>query len=120
MALFLVVTLSACDKNYTDINNEELKTMLLSKEDYQFIDVRTKDEFFESHIPGFTTYIDFYILEDDYSILDIYDLDKSKSVVIMCNSGNRSVSASEIFYEEGFTTVYNLKDGIQGWDGATE
>jgi len=120
MAIFLVSSLTACTKTYTDINNEELETMLASKDDYQFIDVRTSTEFYEEHIPGFYTVIDYYILEDDYSIIDLYDLDASKPLVIMCNSGNRSVSAAGIFYAEGFTEIYNLKDGIQGWDGETE
>ena len=122
MILFSVLTLSACSKeqNFTNISNEELETMLLNKDEYQFIDVRTKTEYYEEHIPGFNTYIDYYILEDDYSIIDIYNLDKTKPVVIMCNSGNRSVDASNIFYEEGFTEVYNLEFGSQGWTGETE
>ena len=122
MILFSVLTLSACSKeqNFTNISNEELETMLLNKDEYQFIDVRTKTEYYEEHIPGFNTYIDYYILEDDYSIIDIYNLDKTKPVVIMCNSVNRSVDASNIFYEEGFTEVYNLEFGIQGWTGETE
>lgn len=120
MALFLVFTLSACEKNYTDIDNQQLRTFLENPDDYQFIDVRTSSEYYDSHVPGFNILIDYYILEDDYSILENFDLDKTKPVVIMCNSGNRSVSAANIFYNEGFTEVYNLKDGIQGWDGETE
>ena len=114
-----VLTLSACgEKGYTDINNAELQAMLHDHPEYQFVDVRTSTEYYEEHVVGFTILIDYYKLEDDYSLLD--NLDKDVPVVIMCNSGNRSVSASEIFVKEGFTTVYNLKDGIQGWDGETE
>lgn len=120
VTIFLVSTLTACSSNYTDISNEELVTMLASKDDYQFVDVRTTKEFYAEHIPGFNTIVDYYILEDDYSIIDIYDLDKTKPLVIMCNSGNRSASAAKIFYKEGFTEIYNLKNGIQGWDGETE
>lgn len=120
MAVFLVSTLTACTTNYTNISNEELTTMLESKDDYQFVDVRTTKEYYDEHIPGFYTVIDYYILDKDHSIIDLYDLDTSKPLVIMCNSGNRSVSAAEIFYQEGFTEIYNLKNGIQGWDGETE
>ena len=35
----------------------------------------------------------------------------------MCNSGNRSADASAIFVDEGFIEVYNLTNGIEGWDG---
>lgn len=117
-ALIVVLSLSACGPGYTNIGNEELVEMLASDVDYYFIDVRTYEEFTTERIPGFTKNIDFYILEEDYSLLE--DLDTSRPVVIMCNSGNRSVSASNIFLKEGFTEVYNLEEGIQGWDGETE
>ncbi len=125
MVFFSVLTLSACqEKNFTDINNEELKEMLQNKDDYHFIDVRTKAEYYEEHVTGFNMYVDYYMFEDNITYLEDYlaivELDKTKPVVIMCNSGNRSIDASNIFYSQGFTTVYNLKNGIQGWDGETE
>jgi len=116
VTLIFVFTLSACSKGYTDISNEELVEMLESDVDYYFIDVRTLDEFNTEKILGFFNY-DFYIFEDDHSLLS--KLDTSKPVVIMCNSGNRSVDASNIFLDIGFTEVYNLKNGIEGWDGET-
>ena len=88
--------------------------MLESDIDYLFIDVRTNEEFQTGYISGFVN-ADLYKFEDNHSLLDIFDT--SRPVVIMCNSGNRSVTASKIFLEIGFTEVYNLKDGIQGWDG---
>lgn len=113
-----VFALSACDKGYTNISNEELIEMLEGDEEIQFVDVRTVEEFYRERIPGFTYNIDYYQLEDDVSLLD--GLDKNIPVVIMCNSGNRSVGASEIFVREGFVEVYNLEDGIEGWSGETE
>lgn len=91
--------------------------MLASDTEYIFIDVRTRDEFYDERIPGFTVNYDFYLFEDNYSLLD--GLDTSLPIVVMCNSGNRSVSASNIFLEIGFTDVYNLENGIEGWDGET-
>jgi len=114
LALVFVVSLSACSKGYTDISNEELVEMLESDIDYLFIDVRTNEEFQTGYISGLVN-ADLYKFEDNHSLLDIFDT--SRPVVIMCNSGNRSVTASKIFLEIGFTEVYNLKDGIQGWDG---
>ena len=117
LALVLVFSLSACSNEFTDISNEELVDMLADYDDYQFIDVRTSDEFYNEKIPGFNTNIDYYILDNNHSLLD--GLDKAIPVVIMCNSGNRSVDASNIFVDEGFE-VYNLENGIEGWDGDTE
>ena len=118
VALVLVFSMSACSTEYTNISNDELRDMLDDYDDYQFIDVRTSEEFYDEKISGFNINIDYYILEDDYSLLD--NLDKDIPVVIMCNSGNRSVDASNIFSDEGFVEVYNLKNGIEGWDGTTE
>ena len=117
VALVLVFTLSACSKGYTNISNDELVDMIDNHYDeYQFVDVRTSSEFYNEKIPGFNTLIDYYLLENDHSLLD--GLDKNIPVVIMCNSGNRSVDASNIFVDEGFA-VYNLTNGIEGWDGPT-
>lgn len=118
LVFFTVFTLSACEKGYTNISNEELVSFLESDEEMQFVDVRTSEEFYSERIPGFTYNIDYYKLEDDYSLLD--GLNKNIPVVIMCNSGNRSVGASEIFVDEGFSEVYNLTSGIEGWTGETE
>lgn len=110
----MAFTLSGCgNKEYTNISNDELVEMLENPEDYQFVDVRTLLEYDEEYIPGFDIQINLYNLELDYSLLD--QLDKDKPVVIMCNSGNRSVTAAMIFHDEGFTEIYNLTDGIQGW-----
>ncbi len=104
-ALLAVIGLSACSKDpgYTNISNDELREMFDSGDTYQYIDVRTSDEYYAAHIAQFTRNIDYYHLEDDYSLLD--NLDKNIPVVIMCNSGNRSVSASEIFVDQGFVEV---------------
>lgn len=121
LGFLLVISLfvlASCDKGYTNISNEELVAFLESDEDMQFVDVRTSEEFYTERIPGFTYNIDYYQLEDDYSLLE--GLDKNVPVVIMCNSGNRSVGASEIFVKEGFAQVYNLTGGIEGWTGETE
>jgi rhodanese-related sulfurtransferase len=117
LTLIVIVTMSACSKSYTNISNSELADMLENHPEYQFVDVRTSAEFYDTKIPGFTINLDFYIFEDDYSLLD--KLDKDVPVVLMCNSGNRSASAADILVKEGFSVVYNLENGIQGWDGET-
>lgn len=107
-----------CVVSFTNITNSRLETMLLSPNDYQFLDVRTVQEYNGSHVPGFDHNLDFYKFENNFSL--ITGLDKDKPVVIMCNSGNRSVSASNILHDLGYTEIYNLRDGIKGWTGATE
>ncbi|MBU1019772.1 MAG: rhodanese-like domain-containing protein [Firmicutes bacterium] len=117
LAIIMILTLASCSKAYTNISNSELADMLENHPEYQFVDVRTSTEFYDTKIPGFTINLDYYIFVDDYSILD--NLDKDIPVVLMCNSGNRSASAADILVKEGFKVVYNLENGIQGWDGET-
>ncbi len=117
IALVLVFALSACSKGYTNISNSELVEMLDSDVDYYFIDVRTLEEYYDERISGFNMNYDLYLFEDDYSLLE--SLDITRPVVLMCRSGNRSVEASNIFLDIGFTEVYNLKNGIKGWNGDT-
>lgn len=117
--LIFASTLSACKSDeYENISNEQLSEMLASDDNYYFIDVRTEQEFNNLRIPGFSN-LDLYSFDKNPELINTLDLDKSIPVVIMCNSGNRSVTAAKIFIDQGFTTVYNLKNGIQGWDGTT-
>ena len=107
-------------KNFEDINNETLKSMLQEASKYQFVDVRTEGEYNLKHIKGFDVFIDYYIFRENPSLIHKYNLDKNKPVIIICRSGVRSIDASNIFYNEGFTEVYNLKQGIIMWNGETE
>jgi rhodanese-related sulfurtransferase len=113
-----VIVNNECVEAFDNINNEELEALLLSPEDYQFVDVRTSNEYNTSKIPGFDINIDYYLFDGNHKM--ITHLDKNKPVVILCNSGNRSISASKIFFEEGFTEIYNVTFGIKGWTGETE
>ncbi len=43
------------------------------------------------------------------------DLDKSKPVVVVCRSGNRSELATMMFQARGFE-AYNLEGGMEEWE----
>lgn len=113
-----VVVNDVCETAFTNIDNDELRAFFSVYPDYQYMDVRTMQEYDTWHIREFDIQIDYYQIENNMNLLST--LDKDTPVVIMCNSGNRSVEMAKILFEEGFTTIYNLEDGIQGWDGPTE
>lgn len=116
LLLVSVFTLSSCGKEetfYTNISNEVLIEMLDGDTEYYFIDVRTLEEYNDKKISGFNYLMDLYIIEKNDTMVE--NLDNTIPVVLMCNSGNRSVEAADIFREAGFTEIYNLTDGIQGW-----
>ncbi len=43
------------------------------------------------------------------------EIDKSSDVVVYCRSGKRSESAIRHLQAQGYTNLYNLKGGINGW-----
>ena len=75
------------------------------------IDVRTPAEFADGHINGAIN-IDFYSLTFRE---EITKLDRAKSVLIHCRSGNRSRGALNVMKELEFQEVYHMYEGIIGW-----
>jgi rhodanese-related sulfurtransferase len=45
----------------------------------------------------------------------VAELDGDKPLVVMCHSGGRSRRVAEFLLANGFTTVFNLKGGIDAW-----
>lgn len=104
-------------KEYNDIQSEELKGMLQEKDKYQFLDVRTKQEYKHRRIKGFNKNIDYYKFVRNQSMLD--RLDKEKPVVVICQTGARSNGTCNLLVKRGHKEVYNFKRGINAWNGPT-
>ena len=49
-------------------------------------------------------------------INSIAELDREKTYLVYCRSGNRSSKACEIMSEMGFEKIYNMIGGIQSWN----
>lgn len=88
---------------------------LLKEKKVQLVDVRTKGEYDEGHIPGAKN---MDVRGPDFG-QDMKKLDKKKPVAVYCKSGMRSKMAAEKLIQEGFT-VYNLEKGFLSWDGEVE
>ena len=102
-------------KEYTDVTTEELKEMLKEKDKYQFVDVRTKQEYKHGHVKGFNKNIDYYKFLRNQTMLD--RIDHEKPVVIMCQTGSRSAGACHMLAKRGHKEVYNFRKGIRIWNG---
>ena len=97
-----------------EVTVQELKSMIDSKEDFQLIDVREKNEYDFCHIKGELVPL---------KTIDTYadDIRKDVKVVIHCRSGARS--GNVIMYLEdtyGFDNLYNLKGGILEYSRAID
>jgi rhodanese-related sulfurtransferase len=105
------------NKYYINVNNDELRNLLIEKKEYQFIDVRTDYEYQNRRIPGFDRNLDFYQFALNQEMLK--EIDKDIPVVLICAHGERSKVTATILSELGHKEVYNLKFGIAYWDGVT-
>lgn len=95
----LSLTLAGCKDNSGVINGAKAKELVSSGA--LLLDVRTPGEFSRGHIDGALN-VPLSLLGENMS-----QLDKSKPVVVYCQSGNRSAKAVSSLKAAGFT-VYDL------------
>jgi rhodanese-related sulfurtransferase len=80
---------------------------LVNEKKWQLVDVRTANEYHPGHI-GNAINIDY--LSADFKS-KMAKVDKTKPLLIYCQSGNRSGKAAAILNEMGFKEVYDLQGG---------
>ena len=91
-----------------EIPATELKAMLDRNEPLQLIDVRSPGEHAFAAIAGAK-------LLDEPTYKALLELDRGTKMVFQCHHGARSRGAAQHFAQQGFTNVYNVSDGIEGW-----
>ncbi|AST07397.1 rhodanese-like domain-containing protein [Anoxybacillus sp. LAT_35] len=110
---FLFIISGCAQNRYTNISVDEAAQMM-QKEDVVVLDVRTEEEYASGHIPG-------AILLPLQQLPDRVDeLNKNKTYIVVCRSGNRSAQASELLVKEGFSSIYNMTGGMNEWKGEVE
>ena len=82
--------------------------------DLVVLDIRTPEEFAESHLAGAVN-IDFYAADFRQQI---EALDRDAPYVLYCRSGNRSSQARQLMADLGFTNVVDVDGGIVAWQQA--
>lgn len=92
---------------HINITAEEAHKILKENTDIVIVDIRTPEEYEDEHIEGAIN-IDYYA--DDFKE-KVGALDKSKSYLVYCRSGNRSSNAMKTFNTSNFNTVYHMTNG---------
>lgn len=116
--LLVVLLLTACGQDtendqgaaYMNITAEEAKEIMESEEGYIILDVRTQEEYDESHIPGAILIPNTEIEARAEEVLT----DKDQLILVYCRSGRRSKLAAEILVELGYTNIKEF-GGIINW-----
>ena len=89
-------------------------TLLINRDKATIVDVRDAAEFATGHLPNARN----IPLADLDSRIGELDKLKSKSVVVVCQSGARASAAAGKLAKAGFTDVVNLDGGIAAWKTA--
>lgn len=102
------------DEHIVNVSTKAAIDLIAQKKgdaNFSIIDIRTPREYESGHLPD-SILIDFY----SPTFLDkITKLDKTKTYLIYCRSGNRSSRSLELFKKLKFQKVYHLTSGIIGW-----
>lgn len=85
---------------------------LTSQNNGILLDVRTKSEFKNGHLPEAGN-LNYYALDFRKKLIL---LPRNQPIYLYCNTGYRSEKAAEILIENGYTDVYNLQHGIMEWE----
>jgi rhodanese-related sulfurtransferase len=98
-------------KGYQDVEPHEVQEALQGQKAAQLVDVRSKGEYAQGHLPG-------------AKLIPVHDLKvrarslrPDEPVILYCLSGARSASAARFLAAEGFQDVRNMKGGIRRWNG---
>ena len=84
---------------------------LLDADQATFVDIRDPQSFQVGHIRGAQR------LDNDCLPQFLKSQDKSRPLVVCCYHGMSSQSAAQYLADQGFTEVYSLDGGYEGWKG---
>lgn len=105
------------DITFKSISMEEGRKIIESENDYIILDVRTKEEYDDGHIPGAINVANEDISTSMQSIEQLPD--KKQKILVYCRSGNRSKQAAKKLAALGYSNVVEF-GGIIEWKGDLE
>lgn len=112
----LPISMESLEKGlmYDLIFNDEIEAWKQSTRGGIVVDIRSGHEYAKNAIPG-TLNIPF-----DQIHLRIESLSKDQAILLVCDNGVKSVTASELLASKGFNFLYVLKGGMSLYQGASE
>ena len=84
----------------------------MNTEDAVVIDIREPAEFLKSHVEDAIN-IPLGKLEEQLPSLEKY---QSRPIIVLCQTGARSVTACKTLSKNGFGQVFNMLGGMQSWE----
>ncbi|MBU3114573.1 rhodanese-like domain-containing protein [Clostridium lacusfryxellense] len=99
------------DSNVKNVSGEEAYKIINEEKELIILDVRSKEEYDNGHIPG-AKLLPVQVLSMRIDELGVYI---DKPILVYCASGVRSPRAVETLIENEFTNIYHLSRGISSW-----
>ncbi|SDQ30009.1 Rhodanese-related sulfurtransferase [Virgibacillus subterraneus] len=93
-----------------EVTPKEVENLIEKDNDTVVLDVREDEEVAQGKIPN-AKHIPLEKIPHSMN-----DLDKGKDYVLVCRSGNRSMTAASFMDEHGFK-VSNMAGGMMNWNG---
>lgn len=117
IVIFMFTACSKSEKHEVLYNEDLFETIELDQvEDYvvngyHIVDVREVEEYETGHIQGAMN-VPLSVLEvNGFSLLK-----HDEKYIVICRSGNRSITASNILVDHGYDIV-NVREGMSSWTG---
>lgn len=101
-------------KAITNLSATGFSAELAKSKSHTLLDVRSKEEFAEGHLPKA---INHNVFDDDFKTR-VGKLDRAKPVFVYCYAGGRSEEASDMLAGMGFVRVVNMTGGYRDWSKA--
>ena len=114
--LLMAMGVGACSQGESDapeMSAGELSARMASEARPVILDVRTQKEYAAGHLPGAINVPHKTLPGRLVEILAFRD----REVVLYCERGKRSVMATAVMREAGFSSVWHLQGHMVGWRG---
>lgn len=98
----------------SEVSVEETHQLFQKTEPLVLLDIREKEEIALGYIRGALFLPQGLLSEKVESLLP----DKNGSVIVYCAGGIRSLAAAKLMREKGYTQVFSMAKGIEGWKAA--
>jgi len=113
LVAFVVGRLFWLRRGVVSLSARDVQGLTEAGEKLVFVDVREVDELRSGRIPG--------AISVPLSRLEslVKNLDPNVKTILVCATGNRSITAFQRLKAKGFTNLINMTGGMSAWSGAT-
>ena len=98
-----------------DVDAAQFQRLIAELDGALLLDVRTPEEWAEGHLAG-AAHRDYWG-DDDFDVA-MNSIPRDRPVLVYCAGGGRSGLTAQELNKGGHLEVYNLEDGISGWQDA--